>query len=362
MLQTYKILLLASLCFASGTTISVKRNLAQTSTDVALKDYMNTEYYGEISLGTPPQKFQVIFDTGSSNLWVPSKDCGRSCTRKHVYDSGKSLTYAFNGKKFDIQYGSGPVSGHLSNDTFAVGDFVIPNQVFAEITNAGGLGLSYKLGKFDGIMGLAFSSISVDGIKTPLDNMVELGLLKEKVFTFNLGDNKDGVLNFGHIDHSQYTGDIQYVDLLEENYWTIRLDSVSLDTHGMLRGCSPVASEIVLLSTQKAIVDTGTSLITGPTTEVKKLMQQLGATELKNGEYTVDCNANLPNINFVINGNTYSVPPSAYLIESGGQCLVGVMGLDVPENPLWILGDVFIRQYFTVFDYGNNRVGFAQKA
>jgi hypothetical protein len=136
MLQTYKILLLAGLCFASGTTISVKRNLAQASTDVALKDYMNTEYYGEISLGTPPQKFQVIFDTGSSNLWVPSKDCGRSCTRKHVYDAGKSLTYASNGKKFDIQYGSGPVSGHLSNDTFAVGEFVIPNQVFAEITNA----------------------------------------------------------------------------------------------------------------------------------------------------------------------------------------------------------------------------------
>jgi cathepsin D len=82
--------------------------------DVAINDYGNAQYYGEISVGTPAQKFQVIFDTGSSNLWVPSKKCGFSCLLKHKYDNSKSSTYVKNDGDFNIMYGSGPVSGKLS--------------------------------------------------------------------------------------------------------------------------------------------------------------------------------------------------------------------------------------------------------
>lgn len=102
---------------------------------ISISDYMNVQFYGPISLGTPPQTFQVIFDTGSSNLWVPSKDCSGCSHNK--YDHSASSSYVSNGKSFDITYGSGSLSGYLSEETLTFGDINVPSQVFAEVTSLG---------------------------------------------------------------------------------------------------------------------------------------------------------------------------------------------------------------------------------
>lgn len=92
------------------------------------------EYYGVISVGTPPQNFQVVFDTGSSNLWIPSSRCTTEFCKKHnTYDSDNSSTYKADGRNFSITYGSGGVNGFLSLDTALVAGADVRNIVHIEI-------------------------------------------------------------------------------------------------------------------------------------------------------------------------------------------------------------------------------------
>lgn len=320
---------------------------------VPVHDYQNAQYYGPISVGNPPQEFNMIFDTGSSNLWIPSASC-KNCGSHPTYDSSQSSTYQKNGTEFAIQYGSGPVSGFLSSDAVTLGDMTLKKSTFAEITDTSGLGLAYKLGKFDGILGLAFKNISIDGITPVFIDMVEQGIVDESVFAFYLSSDEsvDGEMDIGGIDKDKYTGDIKWTPVTEMTYWTTKLDAFSINGESV-SDCS------------KAILDTGTSLLAGPVKDVKKIASMVGAKPmlLNPAEYKVDCDKldSMPNLDFTMAGNTFTLEPKDYVINSGGVCLFGMMGIDVPApgGPLWILGDVFIRRYYTVFDYGNLRMGFA---
>jgi len=315
---------------------------------VKINDFQNAQYYGQVSVGTPPQNFNVIFDTGSANLWVPNKKVGLIGLLKHKYDSSKSSTYVKNGTEFKIQYGSGPVSGIWSGDKVTIGDLPIKEQAFAEVENAKGLGLAYGIGKFDGILGLGWGRISVDGVETPFHNIVDQDSLADKVFAFYLGNSAPGTLVLGGTDQSHYTGDFTYVPLKAEDYWRIALDDLKINGKSYT-------------TTKTAIVDSGTSLLAGPKADVTKIAALVGAKPVIHGEYSIDCNAAAPDLTFVIGGKDYTFAKKDYVINSGSVCLFAMLGMDIPapNGPLWILGDVFMRKYYTVFDWGNKRLGFA---
>ena len=408
---------------------------------VVVNNYLDAQYYIEIQVGTPGQTFKVVPDTGSSNLWIPSKQCPLSqlpCDLHSKYDSSKTSTYKANGTEFSIRYGSGACSGFMSQDSVQVGDIVVENQLFAEVTKEPGI--AFIAAKFDGIMGLGFQSIAVTGAPPVFYGMVGQGKIDEPKFAFYLNRTAGGAseLTFGGVNPDRYTGDFTYVKLTNETYWEFAMDELSVSgTKYCDGGC-------------RAIADSGTSLLAGPKEIVAKINKEIGAVgvltgaceqaidedgdkiideilakvdaysicdglglcktngtvecfaceasvavakkyvsqnksrdeildEMKKvckllpsveGESTVDCSQidSMPNVDITLAGKTFTLTPEQYVLqvtEDGEtECISGFLGLDVPPpaGPLWILGDVFMGAYYTVFDYGNKQVGFATTA
>jgi len=324
------------------------------SENIAIKDYSNAQYYGEVMIGTPPQKFTVVFDTGSSNLWVPKVAC-RNCGYwfinggKSKYDEAKSSTFQKDGGDFHIQYGSGDVRGFFSVDHVTLGaDIVVRDQKFAEVEDAGGLGMGYVMGKFDGILGLAFDDLALGDATPVFQNAMNQNTVAYSVFAFDLGDQRDGELTIGGYDDDKFTGDISWIPISEPKYWLVDVDDIKAGSFSS--------------GATNGVVDSGTSLITGPKAAIQAIASSVGATSNLLGQYTIDCGrvSALPDLEFVIGGKTFAVPGKELVIQASGICLFGLMALDIPKGPQWILGDVFMRQYYTIFDVGNKRVGFAQ--
>ena len=213
--------------------------------------------FSEVEIGTPPQTFKVVLDTGSSNLWVPSSQCSSiACYLHNKYDSSASSTYKKNGSEFSIRYGSGSLSGFISQDVLQIGDLKVVGQDFAEATSEPGL--AFAFGRFDGILGLGYNTISVNRIVPPFYNMLDQNLLDEPVFGFYLGDsNKEGdesEATFGGIDKDHYTGNLVKIPLRRKAYWEVDLDAITF------------GKDSAELDNTGVILDTGTSLIALPST------------------------------------------------------------------------------------------------
>merc|ERR1712054_428474 len=122
----------------------------------------------------------------------------------------------------------------------------------------------------------------------------------------------------------------------------------------------------LLSSSMKAIIDSGTSLLAGPKDLVSKIATAAGATSLMGKEYIIDCSkiSSLPDLDFTLGGKPFKLTGSDYVIQEGSQCLFAFMGIDVPapNGPLFIMGDIFMRKYYSVFDYGNKQMQFAPVA
>ena len=306
---------------------------------INVKDFMNAQYFIEVDVGTPAQTFTVVPDTGSSNLWLYSHHCySLPCWYHPTYDHAKSSTYKKDGQKFDITYGSGGVKGTVSYDVAKIGD-VESTMGLGEVTSVSGT--SFYVSQMSGILGLAYDSISVDGLKTFMTNSD----LKDKSFSFYLHDtSEESYMVIPGMDEENY-GVIDTHKVVEEKYWSLKLDTVA-------QGDKKIDA-----SKYKAVIDSGTSLLVGPKEIVDPLIEGITVSPKCDG---LD---SLPELSFTIDATTYTLAPTDYVLQVSQagvtECLLGIQSMAFPEGfNYFILGDVFMRKYPSYFNLNDNTVSF----
>jgi len=332
---------------------------------IPLSNYFSVLWTGEISIGTPPQKFTLIFDTGSSDLWIPSSKCDTTCDAFptwHKYDETASSTFeTVQPTLFQSKYVDGTdVMGESSKDLLHLGDNVTIQQIFGQATSVYN---TTTYGNEEGIFGLAFALLSSHNFPTPINNLQ--GKLRHPMFSLNLNatvsdypqdsnsntgvpdqnGNLEGSTNlptsahsellFGGVDGKHYKGCLQWHDLLESQggpaFWQIQLDQILVG--GML-----------LSSNDVAIVDSGSTFLLGPIDAIGKIASMNGATCTR-GNTVVDCTSasgfdlaevscdkSVLSLEFKADGATYTfetVDLVSPIATGGGYvCILRLQGLD----------------------------------
>ncbi|NWY51327.1 PEPE protein, partial [Chionis minor] len=199
-------------------------------TEVATEPLLNTldmEYYGTISIGTPPQDLTVVFNTSSSNLWVPSISCSSlACQNHQMFNPLQSSTYKSTGQKLSIHYGTREMEGTVGSDTVTLASLMDTNQLFGLSTTEPGQFFVHV--KFDGILGLGYPNLAVDGIMPVFDSTVNESLLEDNLFSVCPGEPWDDMMGtmviFGGIDESYFTGCINWISGSYQGYWQISME------------------------------------------------------------------------------------------------------------------------------------------
>ena len=313
--------------------------------NLPIKDYTDTQYVAEMDLGTPDQQFMVVPDTGSSNVWVYSSSCWTSpaCYVHKTYKEGKSSSFEKDGHKFELNYGSGGIKGFWSKDTVSFGGLDAEHFTFGEVNSASGM--AFIVGHMDGILGLAYPSISVDNLPV----FMESADTDDQSFSFLLGHtDQESYLVVPGVDDDLFTGPFQYHSVIEQKYWSLNMTEIKVGDVSI-----PKVNEY------KGVIDSGTSLIVGSTEIVNPIIEQIGEID-----QTCKDNSGHPDVTISFDGVEYTLTSEDYIVKVesflGTACLLGIMASEFPEGFNYlIIGDTFMRKYYTHFDQNQNRVGFA---
>ncbi|KAH9984826.1 aspartic peptidase domain-containing protein [Russula vinacea] len=302
------------------------------SGDDPLTDDSAELWYGPLSIGTPQQDFTVVFDTGSSDLFVPSTKCDSTCLGHTLYDPSSSSTSNDLEKTFSLGYLDGStVNGVEYTDDVAIAGVVAKSQTLGAATQ-----YSTGFGKAnfppDGLMGMGFPSISVYQASPVFQTLISEGKLASPVFGIKLASSGSELFLGG-------------------GSWQASFDKITVTTEFL--GIFPLV--VTPVGTTAAVFDTGTTVIAGDPISIQNFYNYI----------PVPCNFNTP-ISVYVGGKEVKISPATFNLgpvsDGSDTCVAGAASIAALTGYFWILGDVFLQNIYTAWDVGNERIGFADLA
>lgn len=357
---------------AIGTFVLVSALETDSSAAVCtqMTNFMNTQYTVRLSVGTPSQTLHVVPDTGSRELIVSSTKCGSDCPNRNKYDARLSSTHAGQQKDVETVFGQGNVLSEIARDVVELADHLDTSTKVSSTNDILEMKKqqikNFGRSAFDGVMGLGKQSEARKDDSAPA-LLTSLGV---EEFSMCLG-RTEGSPGVFMLNSAPVLPNYQEVNVVGDNHWAIKMSQVGVG--------SDTKSDLCSSGGCVAIVDTGTSLIAGPSEALDKLAQQLP-------DVLEDCSNlhTLPNLRFTLDGKDFDMPPSTWVLkveseESTTQwfgpfkmkskngvkktmCVPAFMEINMKSQfgPVWILGMPFLREYAVKFDRAHKKIQFAQ--
>lgn len=350
--------------------------LGARDAEINLINFASITYMGSMAFGTPPQTLSnFVFDTGSADLWVTS---AQITTTNQFFDKTQSKSFKNDGTTWQMRYGKGECSGTLGDDVVFLGGLSTKTPTKFGLATTVSSDFLSGTNPVTGILGLSFQPQA--GYPPLVDVLASRGVIKSRQFSFYLTpgvyDESGSVFILGEPDMSFASSDkIEWIPMMKNQsittQWLLPLTQWIIP--GVYHGCS---QEMPC----KALIDSGTSLIVVPPELYNPTMQTITKNRpdcaLKgNGDgeagamFCSGNTKNMPNIelHFGVNLSTnesvkFTITPEDYMIEASSSLwMVGISAIAFtgPQANTVILGDTFMKKYYTLFDMEGMRIGFS---
>jgi len=313
-------------------------------------EFNDVGYSATLQLGTPPRDFLLLMDSGSADFWVGSETCQADpgpgdCGNHQFLGPQSSSTFEDSSSPWNIQYGLGAVSGTVVKDNLVLAGLSLPGHIFG-VASQESVEFSDPSTPFDGILGLAKSTISEQQTLTPIESLKANGLVQSAITSYKisrLADNlNDGEITFGALDESKFDPNTLQVipNANKQGFWEASMPSITVN------------GKDIGLKRRSAILDTGTTLIIAPTRDAVAVHQAIpGSASDGQGGFTVPCNTNA-SVALKFGNRVFTIDPRdiafAQISRGSNTCVSGIASGTIGTATQWLVGDVFLKNaYFS---------------
>ncbi|KAI0710090.1 acid protease [Earliella scabrosa] len=318
-------------------------------------------YIATVQMGTPPRDFHILMDSGSADLWVGAEGCqsqvGGGCGNHQFLGPQSSSSFVDTQQPFQVTYGTGAVAGNIVKDNINIAGLALPGHTFG-VALQETADFSDNSVPFDGLMGLAQSTLSNQGVLTPVEALAQAGLIGDAITSYKISrltDNKnDGEITFGGLDATKFDPAtlVTVPNAADNGFWVGAMDAVTADGQDLgLQGRS-------------AILDTGTTLIIAPQADAEAIHAAIpGAQSDGSGGFVIPCDTKT-SIALSFGGTAFEINPEDLLFapadNTGEICVSGIQAGQIADDTTWLVGDVFLKNAYFSTDVTKNSISLAK--